>query len=142
MYIKKYSSQDMKRNLAKVFVAHNAQDMNVMGYYTLSPSTFCKQELSLDLQRKLPSYPIPAVLVGRLAVDISFQKEGIGSHLLMDALSKIHNASETVLGIFAVVVEAKDDTAASFYKHLGFIPFRDTPRKLFLPMKTIQELMG
>ncbi len=140
-YIIKYASQDVKRNLSKAFVAHKENDENIIGYYTLSPSSFCKKALTPELQKKLPSYPLPAILIGRLAVSTPCQGKGIGSLLLMDAFFKIHQASETVLGIYAVVVDAKDNNALEFYKRFGFILFKDAPSKLFLPLKTIQDLM-
>jgi|ERR1700722_1102860 len=138
-YIKRYASQDIKRNLTKVFIAHHKDNPDIIGYYTLSPFSFCKENLFQDVQKKLPSYPIPAVLIGRLAVSKQDQNKGVGSALLMDAFTKIHQASETVFGIYAVVVDAIDENAREFYKRFGFISFRDNSFKLFLPLKTIQN---
>ncbi len=140
-YIKKYAVQDVKRNITKVFVAQK-EEGDILGYYTLSPFSFVKDEISPDLAKKLPHYPIPAVLIGRLAVDCENQNQGLGSFLLMDALQKINDTSETVFGIYAVVVDAKNDAAKEFYQAYGFKSFLKSEGRLFIPMKIVKQLVG
>lgn len=86
----------------------------------------------------LPKYPLlPATLLGRLAIDQSYQKQGWGDCLLMDAL---YRSYLNEIASIAVVVDALDEGAVSFYEHYQFIRFPERPHRLFLPMKTIQTL--
>jgi len=140
-YLKTYALQDVKRNLTKAFVLEGKSPEEIAGYYTLSPLSFSKNEIKSDESKKLPRYPIPAILLGRLAVGLNYQKQGFGSALLMDALLRVYQVSEESFGIYAVVVDAKNDKASSFYKRFGFIPFLDMPNRLFLPIETIKSLI-
>jgi len=92
------------------------------------------------LTRKLPRYPVvPAILIGRLARDLSFP--GTGGKLLADALQRAlrHSAS---IAAATVVVDAKDETASEFYRHFGFESLADDSRRLFLPMTTVEKLFS
>jgi predicted GNAT family N-acyltransferase len=84
---------------------------------------------------------VPAALLGRLAVEDGTKGKGLGAFLLMDALNRILLATQT-LAVHALIVEAKDEEAAAFYRKYGFIPFTGSERRLFLPMATIRQLAG
>ena len=90
------------------------------------------------LAKKLPQYPLPAVLLGRLAVDTQFQGQGLGKLLLVDALKRALAASQSI-AVHAMVVDAKDAQAKSFYEKFGFIASSDLPLRLFLPLKSVQQ---
>lgn len=136
-YIRRYASQDVRRNVARVFVAAPDEDVRrVVGYYTMSAGSVGCSELPDWLARKLPKYPVPVALIGRLAVDSEFQGKGLGSMLLADACRKVVRAS-TVLAVVGIVVDAKDDSAATFYRHFGFIPLPGQSRRLLLPAKAL-----
>jgi len=139
-YIREHASQDVKRDVARVFVALDRGGPVVSGFYGLSAASFRKDGLPTDQARRLPHYPVPAVLLGRLAVDENHQGQGLGARLLMDALDRVYLASQT-LAVHAVIVDARDDAAAAFYEKYGFIRFADTPSRLFLPMTTIRKLV-
>lgn len=140
-YLQFYALQDMKRRVSRAYVSVSSENF-IKGFYTLSASSFCFESIPESLRKKLPRYPLPAVLIGRLAVNKNFQKQGIGKHLLMDALYRIVLA-EAEIGIYAAVVEAKDEQAQAFYERFGFIAFKEHPLKLFLPLSTIkQALLG
>lgn len=141
VYLKKYALQDVKRNLTKVFVLEGKSPEEVVGYYTLSPLSFSKMEMTSTFSKKLPHYPIPAILLGRLAVGLNFQGQGIGAKLLMDALLRVHRVSEDCFGIYAVVVDAKNEKASAFYQHFGFIPFQNKTNLLFLPLDVLKSLV-
>ena len=80
------------------------------------------------------SYPtVPAVRMGRLAVDQAFQGQGLGGALLADALTR---AARSEIAAFALVVDAKDEAATAFYRHHGFISLPYSPQTLFLPLAT------
>jgi len=140
-YLHFYALQDMKRRVSRAYVSISSENF-IKGFYTLSASSFCFEAIPENLRKKLPRYPLPAVLIGRLAVDQKFQKQGMGKHLLMDALYRIVLAEASV-GIYAAVVDAKDEHAQAFYEKFGFIPFKEHPLKLFLPLSSIkQALLG
>lgn len=88
--------------------------------------------------KKLPCYPyLPATLIGRLAIDLKYQKKKIGEFLLMDALYKSYKSG---IAAFAVIVDAKNIEAKNFYKNYEFNEFIDNSNKLFLPMNKIAKL--
>lgn len=106
----------------------------VAGYYTLASASLVLAELPPETARKLPRYPsIPAVRMGRLAVDQAFRGQGLGGALLADALGR---SARSEIAAFAMTVDAKDQAALGFYLHHGFIPLPDSPMALFLPLVT------
>lgn len=140
-YIRDFASQDVKRDVARVFAASELASNVIVGYYSMSATSFQKGSLPPDQAKRLPHYPVPAALLGRLAVDQSCKGRGLGAYLLMDAFNRVHSASR-VLAVHALVVDARDDAAVAFYRHYGFVRFADHDRRLFLPMATIRRLIG
>ncbi len=131
-WLRHRASQDEKRNIARVFVAVDG-DLGVVGFYSLSTFTLSLDDLPEEVARKLPRYDaIPAALIGRLARDLRVRGRRIGELLLADAVRRILDASRSV-AVFAIVVEAKDEPAAAFYRGFGFISFPARARRLFLP---------
>ena len=138
-YLRRRASQDARRRVARVFVAVGSAPDEVAGYYTLSAASFEKDELPAGIAKRLPHYPVPAVMIGRLAVSRAFQGRGFGEMLLLDAIRRVVRAS-TAIAAYAVVVDAKNDAARAFYERYGFRPFPSTPRRLFLPLQTFEKL--
>ncbi len=140
-YLHHYAGQDARRRISRVFVAALPDaPQQVIGYYSLSAGSLDATDLPESLRRRLPGYPVPVVLLGRLAVAKSHQRQGIGSILLADALQRIVQASQAV-AVYAVVVDALNDRAADFYRQFGFIPLPGQQLKLFLPMDSASSLM-
>ncbi|BAY12482.1 GNAT family N-acetyltransferase [Calothrix sp. NIES-2098] len=138
-YLKKYARQNHNKGIAKTFVAIPASgSLKIDGYYTVSASVIEYESLPESYQRGMPAYPIPAMLIGRLAVDKSMKGQGLGSELLADALYRAVRAAQEI-GIFAVRVDAIDLQAKDFYLKYEFIPFQDNELSLFLPMATIMR---
>ena len=134
-WFRRRASQDERRNIARVFVAIDDKRA-VIGFYSLSSYTLALDDLPADLARRLPRYDaIPAARIGRLARDERVRGQGVGELLLADAVSRILGAARSV-AVFAIVVDAKDDTAALFYRRFGFQPFPLQPRRLFLLTST------
>lgn len=132
-YLRRYASQDVRKNVARVFVATpDDRPERPAGFFTLSAGSVNCSELPPALARKLPRYPVPVALIGRLAVDRLFQKRGLGAILLADACHKVVQAS-AVLAVAGIVVDAKDQTAAAFYSHFGFMPLPGRPDRFLLP---------
>ena len=139
-YFRKQASQDVKRKLSVCFVLIDEESNNITGYYTLSSNSISNNSIPDSFRKKLPkSYSsIPTILIGRLAIDKNFQRKGIGKVLLIDALKRCFDTSDTI-GAFAVIVDPLDIEAERFYEKYGFIKLPDSG-KMFLPMKTIKEL--
>lgn len=134
-YLKEQVTQDIRRRVAACFVAL-ADKQRIAGYYTLASASLPLVDLPPSIGKKLPRYPsVPAVRMGRLAVDHAYQGQGLGGALLADA---VYRAASAEIAAFAMVVDAKDSSAASFYQHHGFIALPDSPLTLFLPLATIQ----
>jgi ribosomal protein S18 acetylase RimI-like enzyme len=136
-YFTQQVTQDIRRRVAACFVAVTSAGA-VAGYYTLASASVPLADLPPDIARKLPRYPsLPAVRMGRLAIDRQFKGQGLGAVLLADALTR---ALSSDIAAFALIVDAKDDAAAAFYRHHGFLAFDDNPRALFLPLATVKAL--
>lgn len=139
-YLKKQAKQDIKRRISRVFVATTPENSKkVVGYFTLSALSVELNQLPEKLARKLPKHPVPAALIGRLAVEKSARRQGVGKMLLADAIKRTLAVSDQI-AIHAMVVDAIDDKAKSFYEKFGFIPFGDDNPRLFLPLKSIGVL--
>lgn len=137
-YLHRQATQDVRRGVSRVYVARNRNLSRVLGYYTLSATSFGKKNLPEAEARRLPHYPIPAALLGRLAVDRSCQGQGLGKYLLFDAFHRMLQAAE-MLAVYALVVDAKDDKARAFYEHYGFLRFPNTLSRLFIPVETLRQ---
>lgn len=135
-YLREQATQDIRRRVAACFVAL-AEEQRIAGYYTLASASLYLADLPASTRKKLPRYPtVPAVRMGRLAVDHEFKGQGLGGALLADALDR---AAHSKIAAFALVVDAKDEAAAAFYSHHGFIALPDSPLTLFLPLATVQQ---
>nr|WP_328983780.1 GNAT family N-acetyltransferase [Thiorhodovibrio winogradskyi] len=130
----------MRRGIARVFVATPPDEtIRPAGFFALSAGSIRAETLPPEIARKLPRYPVPVALLGRLAVDLNFQGRGLGSILLSDACRKVARASQ-VLSVAAIVVDAKDASAAAFYRHFGFLPLPGCPERLLLPAHVLKGL--
>jgi GNAT superfamily N-acetyltransferase len=140
-YLREQASQDVKRRVATCFVAVSVATGELAGFYTLAAASVALSALAPDIARKLPCYPlVPAALMGRLAVARSCQGKGLGGVLLGDALLR---AARVELGVFAMLVDAKDEAAQSFYEHHGFTVLPGEARRLCLPIATaVRNLAG
>jgi len=136
-YFSQQVSQDVRRRVTACYVALS-QEGRVAGFYTLASTALLLSQLPADLGKKLPRYPtVPAVRMGRLAVDQAFKGQGLGGALLADALARALRAE---IAAYALVVDAKDAAAADFYRHHGLIALPSQPMTLFLPLATAQAL--
>ena len=133
-YLREQVTQDIRRRVAACFVAL-ADGQLIAGYYTLASASLLLADLPASIGRKLPRYPtVPAVRMGRLAVDQAFKGQGLGGALLADALDR---AARSEIAAHALMVDAKDEAAVAFYRHHGFIALSGSPRTLFLPLATV-----
>ena len=114
---------------ARTYVTRESVGGRVAGYYCLSAFSVVRTTAPGALLRNAPD-PIPAVLLGRLAVDLKFQGAHLGTSLLRDAVLNASTAAERI-GLRALIVDALDDSAAAFYVRHGFRPFSGQPSRLF-----------
>jgi GNAT superfamily N-acetyltransferase len=138
-WFRQQAGQEERRNVARVFVARDPDAGGsdaIVGFYTLSMFTLALGDLPSNLGRRLPRHPdVPAVLIGRLARAAHVRGKAVGELLLADALERALRASRSAAAS-AVVVDAKDESAASFYQSFGFVPFPTDPRRLFILLET------
>ena len=137
-FLKRFARQNDQLDMGLTYVAVEPGSTTILGFYTLSSGHVPFDALPLSESKGLPRHPIPVVLLARLAVDRRHQKQGIGESLLVDALRRAAQASETV-GVRAIAVDAKNESARAFYQHFGFLAFADDPLHLFLPMETVRK---
>ena len=138
-YLKKQARQDVTKRVAAVFVL-TPDGKTIAGYYTLSQYSVDLGAVPPEIGRRLPKYPlVPATLIGRLAVSTAFRGQGLGELLLMDALHRSLTLSRQVASA-AVIVDAKNDLARTFYRKYGFLELPSVPGRLFFPMATVEQL--
>jgi len=136
-WIRHQAGQAQRKRLASVWIATpEDRPAEMVGYYSLAPMQIAFEDAPPSLRKKLPRYPITVSLIARLAIDLRWQRQGMGGVLVVDALARSLRASEAV-PTQAVVVHAKDDAAAVYYKSFGFQPFPARPLDLFLPMASV-----
>jgi GNAT superfamily N-acetyltransferase len=141
-FIKQRAAKEQKEHLSVTYVSVYSGDENlkpIAGYYTLSNSSLKQADLRPEHTKHVPpTYDIPSIKLGRLAVAKSEQGMGVGSSLLHNAFTKIIETA-SLSGIRGVEVMAKDDQAAEFYKKYGFVQLPDTKNVLFLPISTLMK---
>ena len=136
-YLKKQAKQDIKRRISRVFVATKPDKPKVViGYYTLSTLSIELNQLLEKIARKLPKHPVPAALIGRLAISNAAQGRGVGKLLLADAIKRTAAVSDQI-AIYTMVVDAINENAKGFYEPFGFTRLSDDSPRLFLPLKSI-----
>ncbi|MBI3514112.1 MAG: GNAT family N-acetyltransferase [Proteobacteria bacterium] len=133
-YLRQQATQDIRRGVANVFVAVAPQERGrILGFFTLSAVSVVPTELPADIAKRLPRYPIPAGLIGRLAVDRSVARRGLGGILLSDAIQKAMTAAE-IVAMSAIVVDPIDDEARAFYSAFGFRSLEGPQHRMFLTL--------
>jgi ribosomal protein S18 acetylase RimI-like enzyme len=139
-FLQKYALQNSKGGLGRTYVAVKPTDnTKIYGYYTISSSAV-KFE-SLPDTRYLPRYPIPAILIGKLATATETQNQGLGTALLFDALKRAVRVAEEI-GTFLVEIKALNEKAKSMYQKIGFEEMQDEPMKLYLSLKKVRKLLA
>lgn len=139
-YLASQASQDIKRRVSACYVALEVSSGKVAGYYTLAAGSVPLNNLSPALTKRLPRYPsVPVARVGRLAIDQAFQGQKLGGALLADAAVR---AARSEAAIFALIVDAKDDGAAVFYRHHGFEPLGGNGLQLIVPLQRFLQAGG
>ena len=136
-YLAQFALPNDRNNIGKTFVAVSDFYPQIpMGFYTVSMAQIKVSDLPDSIRSGLPRYPIPAMRLGKLAVDKKYQGSGIGSALLKDVFNRAISLSSEVALRF-VLVDALNDPARTFYLQYGFVSLQEYPKTLVLPMQTI-----
>lgn len=139
-WLKARAGQQERANNTRAFLAVDGS--KVIGYYATTTYRFGLDEVAEMYGVGKRRFPIPAVLLARLAVDSGVHGRGVGSRLLLHALSQIAEASRHVGFEVVVVVHAIDRDAVTFYARYGFTQFEDRDLHLFMPVKDLLATLG
>jgi GNAT superfamily N-acetyltransferase len=137
-YLRRHARQNHDDNIARAFVALD-EDNRVLGYYCISTAEVAFADLPSEYTRRIPKYPVPAVRIGKFAVDKTIQGEGLADRLLIDALQRILSVAGGI-GVNIVLVDALDENAKNFWLHYEFLELPGHENNLFLPLQTIAQL--
>jgi GNAT superfamily N-acetyltransferase len=133
-YLHRYALTNQRANAARTYLGFG--DESLVGYYTLAVGAVAHADAALRLTKGMARHPVPVMILARLAVDRRWQKQGIGSGLLKDAMRRTTQAAE-IAGIRALIVHAKDESAREFYERFGFAPSPTDPFHLYLLTKEL-----
>lgn len=137
-YLSRFALASQSAGAAQTYVA--ALGDRVVGYYSLTVTGVEHAEAPSRVAKGLARHPIPVILLARLAVDKTWHGKGLGGALLRDSLYRVLAAAD-IVGIRAIMVHAKDETARRFYEHFNFDPSPIEPLQLFLLIKEIAQLL-
>lgn len=138
-YLERYARQNHETGGAKTFVAVLPDEpTRILGFYSISPGAIEFVRVPSKLTKKLGRYDVPVFRLGRLAIDLSRQGQGLGGELLIAAGERALAVAAEVGGI-ALVIDAKEDQAARWYERFGALSLLDDPLTLVLPLGAIAE---
>ncbi len=136
-YLARFALQNHVAGVSKTFVAvPTDRPGRVLGYYSLTAAQIEADRVPREALRRVGRYPIPVILLARLAVERGYQGWGLGGQLLLAAGERALAVSHEV-GVRALAIEAKDQRAAVWYARFGATPLEDRPLSLILPLATI-----
>lgn len=135
-YLHKYAWPNHQGRAARTYVV--TRGSRVVGYYTLAAGSVSRDDAPPRVAKGLGNYPVPIILLARLAVDRSEHGKGLGTGMLKDALLRAAQAAD-LIGCRAVLVHAKDEEAKAFYAKFDFIPSPIDDLHLYLLLKDIRK---
>jgi GNAT superfamily N-acetyltransferase len=136
VWLERYARQAATSGSARTYVIIDAHQERVVGYHALTAAALERDGATPRVIKGMPQYPIPVVLLARLAVDLSVAGRGLGAELLRDAMMRALVASETI-GVRAMLVHAIDGDARAFYRRHGLEPSPTDPLHLMILIKDI-----
>jgi GNAT superfamily N-acetyltransferase len=140
-FLKTKAAQHQVRRVSRTFVlTDSVAPRRILGFYSLSNSQLAREQLDEREAKSLPRHPIPAVMLARLAVDRSQQGRRFGQWLLMDAIKRCALVGQQS-GVYALLVDAKNDGAKQFYQRFGFAAIAGHPMTLYLPLETASRVV-
>ncbi|MEJ2608563.1 MAG: GNAT family N-acetyltransferase [Candidatus Thiodiazotropha sp.] len=143
MFLARYATKHSKLGLSRTYVLAEQKKeakTDIAAYYTLTASTVTRVEIP-STQKSLPTYPVPVVMLARLAVDKEYQGTGLGAKTLVYALRQSAHLSKAGLPAYGLILDVIDAKALAFYKHFElFDSFTNNPMRLFVAMKTLEDI--
>jgi len=137
-YLRKIARQHLNKGISRTFVLIDENiPTEILGFFTLVSCEIFVEKLSRKYAKKFPS-KVPAVKLARLAVAKDRQRQGLGTHMMINAIERVIRVSQH-LGIIGFFVDAKNNEAKVYYEQFGFIPLPDNPLELFLPLATLRN---
>lgn len=136
LWLVRHARQAAAAGSARTYVVLDAEQARVVGYHALTAAGLEREAATARIIKGMPQYPIPVVLLARLAVDLSVSGRGLGAWLLRDAMTRTLAAAETI-GVRAMLVHAVDEEAAAFYLRHGLEASPTDPRHLMILIKDI-----
>lgn len=138
-FLIRHALQAQQANSSQTYVGVSGK--TVVGYYTIVAGEVRHADAPERIGKGMPRHPIPLLILARLAVHSDWQGRGIGAGLLLDALGRTLQVAD-IVGVRSLAVHAKDDVAAAFYRHFGFVPSPTDSRHLFMLIKDIRAVAG
>ena len=144
-YLQRLAGQQAQRDFSRTYVAESSGSggdeatRRIKGFYAISAGSIDFKNLPSML--KLPRYPVPLARMGRLAVDLRAQGQGVDAALLAHAMQLSAMLAQQI-GVYALVVDAKHEAAAAFYERYGFQRFVDRDLSLFLTTDVIRRAIA
>jgi predicted N-acetyltransferase YhbS len=140
VFLKKYALQNSKNNASRTYVSICKSQERVVGYYTLTYGSISHLEATEIVKKHMPNYPIPIMVLARLAVCIEYKNLGLGKSLLKNAMLRTWQAA-SIAGLKAVIAHAKDDNARNFYLKYGFEESVFDQYHLMIPIQDIELIV-
>lgn len=138
-YLKRYAYLNHQSGSSRAYIVTRGEK-RVVGFYTLSYGDVAHSEAPERVKKVLGKYPVPVLLIARLAVDKAEQGIGLGAALVKDAILRAVQASD-IAGLRAMLVHTKDGKAKAFYEKFGFEPSPVNQFHLYLLMKDIKKAL-
>ncbi|MBS0179890.1 MAG: GNAT family N-acetyltransferase [Nitrospira sp.] len=138
LFLRKHALQNQRTGGSQTYVG--TADDSVIGYYALAVGSVEQDQAPERIKKGLAKHSIPLMLLARLAVDLRWQKHGVGAALLKDATLRTLQAAD-IAGIRALVVHAQDEEAKTFYERFDFLPSPSDPLHLFILLKDLRKLL-
>ncbi|SRR5216110_1681281 len=136
-FLIRFALTNQQANASQTYVG--LADSTVIGFYTLVVSEVSYDDAPERLKRGLARYPVPLMLLARLAVSQEWKGKGVGAGLLKDAMCRTLQVAD-IVGMRALAAHAKDDRARAFYEHFGFVPSPTDSLHLFILIKDLRHI--
>lgn len=136
-FIRLHALPGQRANISQTYVA--VVGPTIVGFHTLVLGDVAQREAPERLANGLPCYPVPIMLLARLAVDKTWQGKGLGAALVADAIRRTLQVAD-IAGVRALLMHAKNASATTFYTHLGFEPFPGEPLVLYRMLKDLRAM--
>jgi len=137
-WLRQRAWHNLQAAASRTYVICPKDSKRVVGYYSLSMGQLLASEATGSMRRNMPKF-IPAVTLGRLAIDLAWQGKGLGAALLADVIERALRASSQVSARL-VLVHAISPSAEAFYLHYGFTRLPIDAPTLALDLIKIQTL--